>query len=112
MKFLRQSLLLLFLSGFLVGESAAIESFLPACKGKRSRENIWRNCFGITEAYGNRYVGEWKNNKGNGFGSFSWADGRKYVGEFKEGEEHGRGTYAYSDGSKYVGEWKYGKREG
>ena len=35
--------------------------------------------------------------------------GKKYVGEFKDGKEHGKGTYTYPDGVKYEGEWKDGK---
>ena len=29
-----------------------------------------------------------------------------YVGEFKDGKYHGQGTYTYPDGRKYVGEFK------
>jgi len=32
-----------------------------------------------------------------------------YVGEFKDGKEHGQGTYIWSDGRKYVGEFKDGE---
>jgi len=38
--------------------------------------------------------------------------GKKYVGEFKDGKEHGKGTYTYPDGVKYEGEWKDGKEHG
>ena len=37
---------------------------------------------------------------------FTWSDGDKYVGEYKDGKEHGQGTYTFHDGRKYVGEWK------
>ena len=36
-------------------------------------------------------------------------DGSVYVGEVKDGKRHGRGTYTYSDGEKYEGEYKDGK---
>jgi len=36
-------------------------------------------------------------------------DGRKYVGEWKNGKKHGQGTYAFANGDKYVGEYKDGK---
>ena len=29
----------------------------------------------------------------NGYGTNTWADGEKYVGEWKDGKEHGQGTY-------------------
>jgi len=38
------------------------------------------------------YVGEWKNGKYNGQGTFTYPDGSKYVGEFKDGKSYGQGT--------------------
>ncbi len=32
----------------------------------------------------------------------------KYVGEFKDGKKHGQGTFTYANGDKYVGEFKDG----
>lgn len=29
----------------------------------------------------------------NGYGTNTWADGRKYVGEWKDNKMHGKGTY-------------------
>ena len=56
---------------------------------------------------GDKYVGEYKDGKRNGRGTFTYNDG-KYVGEWKDGEQHGQGTITWSDGGKYVGEWKDG----
>tara|TARA_B100001105_G_scaffold223578_1_gene192214 strand:- start:63 stop:659 length:597 start_codon:yes stop_codon:yes gene_type:complete len=42
----------------------------------------------------------------------TWANGQKYVGEWKDGKYHGQGTYTWPDGKKYVGEWKDGKYHG
>ena len=36
-------------------------------------------------------------------------EGDKYVGEHKDGKRHGQGTYTWSDGRKYVGEWNEDK---
>ena len=33
----------------------------------------------------------------------------KYIGETKNGKQNGQGTYIYHDGRKYEGEWKNGK---
>ena len=56
-----------------------------------------------------KYIGEIKNGKPNGQGTYTFPDGKKYEGKFKDGKEHGKGTYTYPDGVKYEGEWKEGK---
>ena len=40
----------------------------------------------------------------NCFGSYTWGDGDKYVGEWKDDKSNGQGTYTNSSGDKYVGE--------
>ena len=79
---------------------------LPPCEGDQM---TWTAC-SYTWASGEKYVGEWKDGKRNGYGTYTFADGNKYVGEYKEGGRHGQGTYTYANGDKYVGEWKDGKR--
>tara|TARA_B100000686_G_C16570793_1_gene852821 strand:- start:15 stop:683 length:669 start_codon:yes stop_codon:yes gene_type:complete len=67
----------------------------------------FHNCFGTyTWADGNKYIGEWKNDKWHGQGTYTWADGDKYVGEWRDGKRHGQGTYTIANGNKYVGEWR------
>jgi len=56
-----------------------------------------------------KYVGEWKDNLMNGQGTFTWANGDKYVGEWKEGTRDGQGTFTWANGDKYVGEWRNSK---
>ena len=55
-------------------------------------------------------------NCSNGKGTFSWTEGskkgNKYIGEFRNSKRHGKGTYYWNDGNKYVGEWKNDQREG
>ena len=29
-----------------------------------------------------------------------------YIGEYKDDRQHGQGTFTFSEGAKYVGEWK------
>ena len=63
-----------------------------------------------TYSNGDKYVGEYKDDKEHGQGTFTWSNGDKYVGEFKDGKKHGQGTYIKPEGRKYVGEWKDGER--
>ena len=62
--------------------------------------------------YGDKYVGEYKDGKRNGQGTYTWSDGAKYVGENKDDMSNGQGTMTYADGGKYIGEWKDGKKDG
>ena len=61
---------------------------------------------------GQKYVGEFKDDKFNGQGTLTFANGNKYVGEFKDDEREGQGTFTFANGNKYVGEFKDDKREG
>lgn len=56
-----------------------------------------------------KYVGQYKDGKKNGQGTFNFSNGSKYVGEWKDGERHGQGTYTYPDGEKWIGEFRDGK---
>ena len=57
---------------------------------------------------GGKYVGEWKDGKANGQGTFTWANGNKYVGEFKKDEFHGKGTVTQANGTIITGIFKRG----
>ena len=71
---------------------------LPDCPSDTSAR--WHNCFGTyISSEGDKYVGEWKEDKQHGQGTYTFADGRKYVGEFKEDKLHGQGTYTYANGT-------------
>ena len=85
-------------------------SKLPDCK---SSSTYRHNCFGTyTHADGDKYVGEFKDNKGHGQGAYNYVNGDKFVGEYKDGKRHGQGAYTFASGNKFVGEWKNGKRHG
>ena len=128
------TILLLFLSINLIGNAEALtfqngktqsnqESYvseLPDCKSSSTYKH---NCIGtFTFASGDKYVGEWKDGKYSGQGTYTfghsseWA-GDKYVGEWKDDKYNGQGTYTFGHssewaGDKYVGEYKNGKRHG
>jgi hypothetical protein len=120
--------------GLSCGVVSVAVSDLPDCPADTNVR--WHNCFGtytwsdgdkyvgeykddkrtgqgtITWASGNKYVGEFKDGKRTGQGTKTWTNGDKYVGEYKDGKRTGQGTFTWSDGNKYVGEWKDGKRTG
>ena len=56
---------------------------------------------------GDKYVGQVKNGKQHGQGTYTWANGNKYVGEWKDGKWHGDGIF-YEHGGRTVGEFKMG----
>ena len=65
-----------------------------------------------TFASGDKYVGEYKDNKINGRGIYIFSNGAMYAGEYKDGKKHGQGIYTYASGNKYVGEFKDDKENG
>ena len=90
---------------FLLAGTAYGQSNLPACQGTDASR--WSNCFGSwTSTNGNKYVGEWKDGKQNGYVTATYSNGDKYIGEYKDGVRNGRGTYTRANGDKYVGEYK------
>src|SRR6516225_8483883 len=85
-----------------LGEASA-QSSLPPCPPSGY---VWDKCIGTyTFPDGRKYVGEYRDNKRNGKGTYTWPDG-KYVGEYRDGKENGRGTLTLPDGRKYVGEFR------
>lgn len=77
---------------------------LPPCPP--SNEVSRHMCFGTyTSTNGNKYVGEWKDNKYHGRGTYTYANGDKYVGEFEDNKYHGQGTYTIADGRVQKGTW-------
>ena len=63
---------------------------------------------------GDKYVGEWKDNKMHGIGTYTWgegdSEGHKYFGEWKDGKRNGYGTYTMADGTAYKYLWKNGRQ--
>jgi TolB-like protein len=86
------------------GEQIDTEGFVGG-----QQECISGNCDNgqgtMTFPGGRQYVGEWKDGKPNGQGTYTGPIG-KYVGEFKDGNRHGQGTMTFIKGDRYVGEFK------
>ena len=61
---------------------------------------------------GNKYIGEFKNGKIEGKGTFSYEDGTIFVGNFIEGYKNGEGYIQFPDGKKYFGNWLNGELYG
>ena len=51
------------------------------------------------------FQGLWKNNKVNIFSQQVLPNGDIYIGEFKDGKRDGYGTYQSTNGTRYEGEW-------
>jgi len=64
--------------------------------------------------YRKLYVGQWMNDKFNGYGTYYYNDGIKeyYEGYWEDGMNEGWGVMHYKDGSYYKGEWHRKKRHG
>ena len=58
---------------------------------------------------GDKYLGDFKNNKKHGKGTYFWKNGNKYIGEWKNDKLHGTGTLTYKNGKINKGTWENGK---
>ena len=63
-----------------------------------------------TKLLGHKYVGNFKNDKQNGQGTYTYADGTVYVGTFKDDFIAGQGTKTWPDGTQYVGAFEVNER--
>ena len=71
-------------------------------------DTYWDNCIATyTWTNGDKYIGEYKDNKKYGQGTYIFGlgewNGDQYIGEFKNDKYHGAGIYIHSDGASYVG---------
>jgi hypothetical protein len=91
---------------------ASGQSSLPPCPPA----GYLNRCIGTDTFFdGRKYVGEFRDDKRNGKGTFTYPNGEEagiYVGEFRDGKRNGKGTYTWRSGWKFVGEWKDGKPNG
>ena len=74
----------------------------------------WKDCHGsFTFKNGSKYVGNFKDGKFSGRGSFTWEKGKfageKYIGEFLKGKRSGLGSHTFANGDIDYGLWEKGK---
>ena len=61
---------------------------------------------------GNRYTGQWVNDKMEGYGSFIWkAENQKYTGQFLKDQRHGLGIQVKFTEREYLTEYGIWKKD-
>ena len=58
-----------------------------------------------------KFVGKFRDNQ-RFYGTYTYNVGDKYEGDWRDNKKHGVGTYWYVNGDKYKGEWRKGVRSG
>jgi hypothetical protein len=61
---------------------------------------------------GEKYEGNWVNDKRNGFGTNYFVTGEWYKGEWIDDKRNGKGTNFYTNGEKYEGQWQGDQKQG
>jgi hypothetical protein len=81
---------------------AHAQSSLPQCP--KDKKATWTNCTGRFDwSDGEHYIGEFRDNKRNGFGTNYYVEGRVYSGAWVNDKQQGKGTETMPDGSVYIG---------
>ena len=87
-----------------------------SAKGEIKKDNVRASSSNIQTIYSSdgkvEYVGEVKNNKRHGHGTYHYASGNKYEGQWENNKRHGQGTFYWTNGEKYVGQYENDKRHG
>ncbi len=61
---------------------------------------------------GDKYTGDWVDGNRTGQGVFTWHNGNRYEGQYKNAKKNGKGTFYYGNSDKYTGDWVYDKKAG
>ena len=74
-----------------------------------SNLKTWTDCFGVYEfPWGDTYRGTWRSDKINGFGQVIKKNGDRYIGDFVNNKSDGCGIYVFADGETVAGFWQNG----
>ena len=68
--------------------------------------HIWYDSKNENKFFRDRYVGEWKDGKREGYGKFYYSNGNIYEGQWKNNQKEGFGIFYYQDRTKYIGSFK------
>ena len=75
-------------------------------KGSREGVNYYKMVNGTT------FLGVYKNDAPNGYGTETKNDGEIYCGYMKNGLKHGKGSLYYKNGTNYKGDFLNGLKHG
>jgi hypothetical protein len=85
------------------------ESKLAPCLAGVEKDN----CYGAFNILGYQYIGEFKDNMPDGYGTYIFPNGDYYTGQLKRNKFNGNGTYIFADtGEKKIGFWIDSKLKG
>ncbi len=73
-------------------------------KGGTSSENVLHGYGEYLWADGQKYCGEWKNDKRTGLGVYFYPNNNRYEGQLFDSKHHGYGVFYLENESKYLGE--------
>ena len=66
----------------------------------------------MSDEVGNKFHGQWANDKRSGQGKYTFACGDIYEGEWLDGMYHGHGKYSSVDSDEYEGQWTKDRMSG
>jgi len=66
----------------------------------------------MSDEVGNKFHGQWANDKRSGQGKYTFACGDTYEGEWLDGMYHGHGKYSSKDSDEYEGQWTKDRMSG
>ena len=68
--------------------------------------HIWYDIKQEMKYFRDRYIGEWKDGKRDGYGKFFYSNGSMYEGYWKNNKKEGFGIFIFQDRTKYIGNFK------
>ena len=95
------------LSGPVMAETYDCDSSIRAT----TLNETWAECpwYRLSPRDKELYVGDFKDGKFHGQGSYTWVNGNVYIGQWKDGAMHGQGTLTFANRDKHVGLWMHGQ---